>query len=181
MKSKSEIALRHAKSLQDFIDYIGAMSENDYLYQHNNEKWSAGEQLDHVLKVEAVVAKVTSLPKFALKLKFGKSNRPSKSFEQLVDKYSKGIQAGFKANGEFVPTETPYANREKELKRLAKYAKKINKNFSRYSEGDLDTLIVPHPALGILTMREMFYFNTHHTEDHLHQTKRNLGWRDTLT
>jgi len=35
-----------------------------------------------------------------------------------------------------------------------------------YSEQDLDELILPHPLLGKLTLREMMYFTMYHVLHH---------------
>ena len=89
-------------------------------------------------------------------------------------KYTKGIQGGFKAQPPFIPTVVEYQNRQSIANNILKNARRIERKIQKFSEANLDIYIVPHPALGILTMREMMYFTIHHVEDHLHQTKRNL-------
>ena len=177
--NREEIISRHIKSHDAFIQYVNAISQADYHYSHNDEKWNVGEQLDHLNRTVGVLAKALKAPKFLLRYKFGKSNRPSKTMEALVKKYTDGIKAGFKANGKFVPDMVPFKNKDKRISILEKNTRSIEKNIGRYSEKNLDAMIIPHPALGILTMREMMYFTIHHIEDHLSQIKRNLSWRES--
>ena len=171
---KSQILDRHEKSHDAFASFILALNEEAYDYRHLDEKWSAGEQLEHINRTVAYLARAMKVPKFLIKLKFGKSNRPSKTFDQLVAKYSKGIQKGFKAQAPFIPEILNIAERQAAVDTILKNTRRIENKIGKFSESDLDTMIVPHPALGILTFREMMYFTIHHVEDHLRQTKRNL-------
>jgi hypothetical protein len=47
----------------------------------------------------------------------------------------------------------------------------------KFSEKDLDTLILPHPLLGKVTLREMLYFTIYHVQHHVEQVKTNLADR----
>ena len=172
-----QIITRHVASHDAFVDYILELPEADYNYSHLNEKWNCGQQLDHINRTVSVLSKGASAPKFMLKWKFGKSNRPSKTFEGVVHKYSKGIEDGFKATGKFVPEYVTFSNRQDKVKKLTKMARGIEYKIGKYSEADMDTIILPHPAMGIMTMREIMYFTIHHVEDHLSQMKRNLAAR----
>jgi len=46
---------------------------------------------------------------------------------------------------------------------------------SGFSEEDLDKLILPHPLLGKLTLREMMYFTIYHVQHHQRIVERNLA------
>ena len=131
-----------------------------------NEKWSAAEQLDHLIKSVAPVNQALSLPKFALKWLFGKANRPSKSYEELVEKYQGKLLAGGKAPKAFAPKKIAFAKREKSLNRLEKLALSVSKKATICSDEELDGFILPHPLLGKLTLREMLYFTAYHCIHH---------------
>ena len=36
----------------------------------------------------------------------------------------------------------------------------------RWSDADLDSVLLPHPLLGKVTVREMLYFTIHHVQHH---------------
>ena len=175
--NKQVILIRQRDSYEEFVTCILSLSEEDYNYNHNGEKWDAGQQLDHINRAVNKLAKGSVLPKFLIKWKFGKANRPSRSFEDLVAKYQKGIANGFKATGPFLPEPIPFSKRNIHIDKLMNNIRKIEKNIGTYAERELDEIIIRHPAMGLLTMRELLYFNTHHVEDHLRQLKRNLSWK----
>ena len=54
------------------------------------------------------------------------------------------------------------------------YVKMIENNLTNFTEGELDNLVLPHPLLGQLTIREMIYFTIYHVEHHTRNIKRNI-------
>jgi hypothetical protein len=106
------------------------------------------------------------VPKFMLRLIFGKSNRPSKSYDDLVLKYQITLQNGGKATARFIPKSVVWVQKEKLILRLQSHVETLIQNISAYTEEDLDTLIAPHPLLGKLTLREMLYFTAYHVTHH---------------
>lgn len=139
-----------------------------------NGKWSAGQQLDHIVRSVQPVSLALGLPFWVLRLLFGKSNRPSKSFEALVDKYKSRLAAGGKASGRFVPAMVGWEAKSKRLAALEKQLNHLIRRMDRFSETQLDTLLLPHPLLGKLTLREMLYFTLYHVEHHHNALKNNI-------
>ena len=59
-----------------------------------NGKWSAGQNLDHLIRAINPLQLAYGLPKVALRILFGKTNRPSKTYDELVAKYKAKLAAG---------------------------------------------------------------------------------------
>ncbi len=157
-----------------FLQTIRALSGADYLLSKNG-KWTAGQQLDHIRRSVQPVALVAGLPTWALRMLFGKANRPSRSYEALVEKYQQKLAAGYSASSRYLPPPTiGLAEREKLIATIEKLVRQLNRRLMKYSEQQLDTLIVPHPLLGKLTLREMLYFTAYHAEHHRKATENNL-------
>ena len=173
--TKAELLAKNLENHKDFVSYILSLEADDYAYDHHGEKWDAGQQLDHIYRSVRAVANAVTKPKFALKWKFGKANRPSKTFEELVAKYTRGLQSGFKAVGPFIPEPVNIEKRQDWCGKLMRDVSTIQKRISKYSETDLDTVILPHPAMGKMTMREIMYFTIHHVAHHLEIAKRNIS------
>jgi hypothetical protein len=150
---------------QRFSNYMNILSEKEYLYALP-EKWSAGQQLDHIVRSTKPLILAVRLPIFALQLIFGKANRSSMSYEELVKKYEAKIEAGAKASGNFIPTLIGYDKKESLIIELQSIIQKINKGVEKISEEDLDLCILPHPLLGKITFREMLYFTINHVDHH---------------
>jgi hypothetical protein len=137
-------------------------------------KWSALEQLDHIVKSVSPVNMAMGLPKFIVKWRFGVANRPSRTFEELVAKYTRKLQEGGRASGRFVPLNVGIYQKEELLKNLTLLVKRLCDKTVDLSEEALDKYILPHPLLGKLTFREMLYFTAYHVEHHLALVNKGL-------
>lgn len=171
--TKSDIISELGEKHESFIDYVASMNEADFVYS-KKDKWTAGQQLQHILLAVKPLAQALSLPKFLLKIALGKANRPSKSYEELVQKYVAAIENGGKASKKFIPLVIDYNQRDKIEKSLRYALKKMLKNLEKYSEEDLDIMVAPHPLLGKLTLREMLFFTAYHVEHHHNLIQQSL-------
>ncbi len=151
----------------NFLNLIEAIPDKD-VHATIQGKWSASQQLEHILKSVAPVRVAFFLPAYLLKMFFGTSNRPTRSYEELVVKYQAKLSAGGKAPSWFVPS-----GQSKEINRLAaRLRNSIQSLVGRidpFSEKELDQLLMPHPLLGKLTLREMLYFTIYHVQHHQKQ------------
>ena len=171
---KHEIQNNLLKNHQAFAQLIVSLNDNDFLFSAN-DKWTAGQQLDHIQRSVVALNQALVLPKFIIRLIVCKANRPSKDYEALVTKYKLKLEAGGKAVGRFVPKPIEPDQKIKLKDKLLKTVDSLCKKFDKYNEKQLDYYILPHPLLGKLTIREMLYFTIYHVEHHQKQTLRNLG------
>ena len=148
-----------------FASFIASLNEKDFLYTSNN-KWSAGQQADHILRSLKPVNFAFSLPLFLLKILFGKANRPSRSYAALVQRYREKLVAGGKASGRYIPRYVGYNQKESICKNIISVTASICKKAVKYSEEELDIYILPHPLMGKVTLREILFFSRYHTEHH---------------
>jgi len=171
--TKPEIKTRLIEGHQSFIQYIDNLSEPDFMFSPNG-KWTAGKQMDHIFLSVRILCKALQLPKFFLRYKFGKSNRPTRDYDTVVKKYRDKLQAGGLAPSPFVPPAIPF---EEKAQLQAKFRAKVEtlcKQLDKFDEQQLDVYILPHPLLGKLPLREMMYFTIYHVQHHLEITQRNL-------
>lgn len=173
-----QLQTRHA----EFRQMMANFSEAEYLTAPEG-KWNAGQQLDHICRSVSPVNLAFGLPGFALRLFFGKANRPSRTYAALVEKYKSKLAAGGRASKPFVPKKVEWRNRENSLQRLENLVDALSKKVETLDDYQLDTLILPHPLLGKLTLREMLYFTIHHVQHHQAAVTRGVsqGQRPTDT
>jgi hypothetical protein len=131
-------------------------------------KWNTVQLLDHIVRSVSPVSLALSLPAFLLRLVFGTANRKSRSYEELVARYHSKLKAGGRASGRFVPPPKTDSV-EKLSSNLSKVVQALARRIDRFSETQLDQLILPHPLLGKLTLREMLYFTIYHVQHHQKQ------------
>lgn len=171
--NRTDIAEHLATNHQVFLEQIDQLSDTDLCYAPEG-KWTAIQQLDHIIRSVSPVNMAMGLPKFILKWRFGTANRPSRTYEQLVEKYQRKLLEGGRASARFTPPAIA-ADQQKILsKKLEKLVKALCLKTNGWSEEDLDRYILPHPLLGKLTIREMLYFTAHHVLHHLEAVNRNL-------
>lgn len=168
-----ELQQKLKESHGQFIRTIQNVSDADFT-KSVNDKWTSGQQLDHIIKSIAPVNMTFALPKVMLKMMFGKANRPSRSYDQLVEKYHRKLLAGGRAPGRFIPTSVTAQQRDKLNKKLLKLTLSLTDRLENFSEGQLDLLLLPHPLLGKLTLREMIFFTIYHAGHHEKQVIDNL-------
>ncbi|MCW3119041.1 MAG: DinB family protein [Chitinophagaceae bacterium] len=171
--TKEEIILRLDSGYKEFTGFITALNEKDLMHAPVG-KWNAGQQLDHLIRAVSPLSTGLMLPKFILKMVFGKANRASKSYEELVKKYLEKLDRGGKASGRFIPKQIDPSQRQKSINHLLRLVTRLGEKIDNYSENQLDAYTLPHPLLGKLTIREMMYFTIYHAEHHLEQGKKNI-------
>ena len=156
-----------------FISYLETLTEEEYL-NTKNDKWTAGQQLEHIILGVKPVRQILSLPKILLKLIWGQANRESKSYENLVKKYQLKLENGGRATGRFIPKTVSIEKGQRLKGNLKNEIEKLTDRLDKLTEDELDKYILPHPLLGKLTIREMLYFTIYHVKHHEESIKQNL-------
>ncbi len=131
-------------------------------------KWTTGQQTLHLLQSIKPLNDALSMPKFLLRYKFGKANRPVRDYSTIVKRYQERLEAvkgkTFKGSQNMkVPTLT---DKHYILSRLQTEHKKLQYKTNKISDKNLDTLILPHPLMGKMPIREIIMWTAHHVEHH---------------
>lgn len=156
--------------VDEFNNYILPLNKEQFELTPNG-KWSAGQNLDHLIRAIKPLQLAYGLPKFALLIMFGKTNRSSGTYDELVTKYKTKLAAGGKASGPFIPPTISFEKKDVLIRKYAEQKQKLIAKIEKQSEKELDVYILPHPLLGKVTLREMLYFTIHHNEHHLELLK----------
>lgn len=170
---KKAIRQKLSEAHLGFTQYIHGLGAAEFLF-NQPDKWTPGQQLEHILLSVTPLRQVLILPTFMMQLVWGKANRPSRTYDQLVEKYKLKLAQGGRATGRFIPRPVPFEKRTNVINTLHREVDALNKKLDRFTEQDLDTYILPHPLLGKLTLREMLYFTIYHVEHHRQLTIRDL-------
>ena len=161
------ITLQH----NDFKDTINALDQQEFDFSWN-QKWTPGQQLEHIKKSVVPVVLAFRLPRFILKYQFGVTNRPSRTYEALVTRYLKALEGRTAvAPKQFRPLEVPFETKQKQIEAYQKAIQKLIRVAQKCSEKDLDYYVIPHPLIGKLTLREMLFFCIYHVQHHHQITK----------
>lgn len=159
-----------------FADYLSELSDDAFVYQLNGDKWNAGQEAVHIIKSLKALDKALRTPKLVLRATFGKANRPSRDYEGVKGRYLERLgEVPAMTMPPFEPDAVVITDKKRIIQKLMDKANGVCSSLEKYSEKDLDFYILPHPALGKMTLREMALFSAYHVEHHMNNSIRNLS------
>ncbi|WP_299228787.1 DinB family protein [uncultured Psychroserpens sp.] len=148
--------------------------DNEKWLEGPNNKWTTGQHALHLLQSIKPLNNALSLPKVLLRYKYGTNNREVRDYDTVVKRYKERLSnvkegATFKASRNMkVPSikEKAYL-----LNRLQVESKKLQYKTRKISDEQLDHLILPHPLMGKMPVREIIMWTAHHIEHHTNTLK----------
>jgi uncharacterized damage-inducible protein DinB len=178
MKTKNEIISDYEALWQQVASIVSPLSVEQFTTKPNAETWSIAQEFDHVIKVASAVSSALKISPFILKWKFGKPNRSIRSYEQMHTKFTSALASvggKAKAPATFKSEEDKLFNKEEMLKHWSSTLAKFDQRINKWSDKNLDKVLLPHPMLGKMMVREMLYFTHIHTRHHLVSLKRKVA------
>jgi len=166
MDKKQIISLLEEKH-QELFNWL-IQQEGNYWEKGPEEKWTTGQHIQHLVDSIKKLNYALSIPSFILKMKFGTSNREVRSYNEVAERYKdKLIQFRDKAREFNQGVATPnQKNMLKLISTLKVQNKKLQSKTNKLSNHKLDNLILPHPLLGKMPLREIIMWTAYHTEHH---------------
>lgn len=154
--------------LADCHAFVGVANSVDEIQfkQQLGGKWSMAEVMQHLyLSARPVVRLMTgSRDVFD---QWGQVDRALLSYESIATAYQTVLTLGAKAPEPMLPRpEDIDVSKQQMLDRFSAIYEALAEASEGWSVHDLDTLQIPHPVLGKLTVREMLYFTSIHTRHH---------------
>ena len=176
----------HKDDIADLIDakhselIIWLQNQTDESWTLGPEgKWTTGQQVLHLLQSIIPLNNALSMPKFLLRFKYGKANRPIRSYDTIVKRYNERLKNAkgktFKGSQNMKipkPSDKQYL-----LNRLQTEAKKLQYKTRRISDENLDAVVLPHPLLGKMPVREIIMWTAYHVEQHTHTLKTHYNFK----
>ena len=137
------------------------------------EKWSMAQHTQHLIQSSVPVASLLKQPKEMI-AQFGKPTQAGRSYEALLALYkSKVLSKSVKAGPPFVPKMDGITTQEPILSNWAMIEEKLAQRIEeQWTEEELDNYGIPHPVLGLFSVREMLFFTIFHTKHHLSSIRR---------
>ncbi len=164
---KEQIAEILEEKHQNLFDWLENQPKN--LWEKGSEKkWTTGQHTLHLADSLALLNKALKYPKFLLKYKFGICNRATRDYETIVKKYHEKLAVNQERATNFNKDLKIPLLSEKEIliNKLNTGSKKLQKKLKILKDKDLDRLLLPHPLMGRMTLREIIMWTAHHTEHH---------------
>jgi hypothetical protein len=166
---KQEITSLLSANYASFINYINSLSEEAFLYRYQ-EKWSAGQQLSHIVLCVKPLVMVFSMDKAAIEQHFGKKEKTIIGYDALLKATLQKLEEGGKAPERFLPEIISFEQKGTLTATLLAMINELNAKIGSFGDEELNTLLIPHPLLGNLALREMLYNAIYHVKHHHSQT-----------
>lgn len=168
MKESIEELVEITRSYHDYLCTL----DQETAEKKEEGKWSSNEQIIHLILSISPLIRALKMPKFQIKLLFGTAKRGVYSFEEVEKLYQNELGQGAVAPKYYEPKANKF-NTQKELydKWLSKTLE-FEKLLNKWSQSDLDKVLLPHPSLGKLTISELVHFTLIHTKMHLQKIKK---------
>ena len=143
----------------------------DRVFRRAPGAWAPLDDLRHLVRVNAALVKGLGYPAPVLRMRFGRPARKAWSYERLAVLYDALLTTGVKSPEPFEPRSDvvvdPEAYRDRVLERWRSVNAELLARVGRLTERRADRTALPHPGLGLLSVREMLFFTIHHDLHHL--------------
>lgn len=167
--SKETIITETKNSTQRAIEWFSAIPTEQFFIRTANE-WSASDNVDHLIKAIKPVALALKIPKLGLQIMFGKTEHPSKTYNEICKSYVAEINKGAQAPERYLPNQEtpsqPDEHKKELLEQLNKAGNSLVYALEKWQDAELDQYQLPHPIAGKLTVREMLFFSIYHILRH---------------
>lgn len=169
---KVEIAELLELKHQEIFDWLKNQPEENW-EKGPNGKWTTGQHILHLINSIQLLNKALSYPKFILKYKFGVCNRPARDYKTIAKKYNEKLEKNQdRAKAFNQKLKKPTSKQRKSLLTLYQIQqKKLQYKTKKISDKNLDTLVIPHPLMGKMTIREIIMWTAYHTQHHTETLK----------
>lgn len=173
-----EIANALRRLCQESERYWNALSPHEFV-DPLGTTWSPADHVRHLTKSLRPVAGAMRMPRWALRLMFGTTTTPSRSYRQLVTFYHEALRNGGRA-GRYAPDPRNLIGdamqyRRQVLTQHRAVVDALSAEVVNWSHAHIDSLRLPHPLLGKLTVREMVLWSLYHNLHHVLVVARRRG------
>jgi len=135
-------------------------------------KWDTSQHLDHLTKTATLTTRGLKMPKLLLRWKFGKTNRPLRNKQEIIDRYQERLND--LPPGKTFSGSAGVSSTDKSAT-LAQYKESIltlnTVIEKRWNEKALDKHLLPHPLMGRMPIRELLIWFDYHHYHHLEVLK----------
>jgi len=176
--TKAELLESFAAVHQEVATYFSSIALENFFHGPAG-KWSPAENLLHLIKSVKSVTMVMKMPRWLLRLLFGKLQTASRRFAQIKETYQRALANGGKASGRYIPSihevpSHPDQYRNNLAQKWNTTGESLIAILRNWKDENLDEYLLPHPILGKLTIREMLFFTLYHDLHHVNNMRKLL-------
>lgn len=166
--NKAQLKFELETAYSKTIDWINEQPIENLNKEITTDKWPISHHLYHLVKSTRAVNQGLKMPKIAMKAMFGKCNRPERTMDEIAKKYKAALlQDGVKAPAKFSAEPNRRFEKADIIQKFQTSLDELIASLDKWDEQKMSEYVVPHPAIGKCTIREIIYFTVNHTYHHL--------------
>ena len=174
--NKSQIIEQFTIANKEMVEFYSSIPDEQF-FSKPESGWSPLENIKHLNSAITVVAIFTRKELSFLLLLFGKGNSQN-TIPEVVKNYNDKLNSGSGA-GVFTPlfssNHIEPGRKEVELKTLQSSINTLIDVIRQWTDEEMDKTNILHPIMGIITVREMLYFNYYHLYHHSAKVQARLN------
>lgn len=173
-RSKTEILSSIEDVAEKIESYYTSLSPEQFFHDGLGG-WSAAQNLSHITFIGSLAVYLFGLPRF-LFLPFGKQN-VQRDFNTLKNDYigsDKVIFIGPLAPSSIAPPIDAKNVIQTMVSDCRKVYRELNLAVQSIPEEDMDNYSLPHPSMGMLSLREMIYVLIIHPIHHTYKVEQKM-------
>lgn len=174
MEKRSSLIALLNDTVNQFNELVSELDKTEFETNYNM-KWSAGQDLLHLIKLLRILNFAYVIPKFILTLLYGSNTSAPRSHDTLQSMYKNALAGGAKAPNLYIPKPVFFEQKADLILKHSLLNKKFVEKINKHTEEDLDKYLLPHPILGKVSLRELAIFTSFHTQHHYELLKLKLN------
>ena len=167
--TRSDIKAELERHHRHFLERLREIPDSEFTVEIAEDKWTPAQQLDHIRRSAGGFNVGLMMPKTLMRFFFGTADGSSRSYDQLVSDYQKVLDEGGTATAKYLPASVNLNQRQQLCTELEKITDNLTTRLMKLRDEDMDRYRLPHPLLGKISLREMFYFTIYHVQHHERQ------------
>lgn len=172
---KDEIADLLEEKYHTLLDWLEVQDDEKWI-QNPKGEWTTGQQALHLLQSIIPLNNALSMPKFLLRYRFGKTNQEVNDYGVIVERYLTRLKEAegktFKGSRKLkIPK---IEDKTYILTRLQVESKKLQYKARKITDENLDTLLLPHPLMGKMPIRQILMCNAYFVDHRTNTLKENF-------
>lgn len=168
--SRDNLLTALAGAATEIGHYFGGLDAAVFL-DGTEERWAPAHHLDHLIRSNGPVAGGLGVARARLQV-LPPQHRP-KNYAEVRNSYQAVLATGARASGRWLPQ--PEGTQAALVERYRASLDALAQALEGWTDPELDAWAMPHPALGVLSVREMLLFTLMHNRHHEGGVRARLG------
>jgi len=163
------------KSGRDLLAWYSRQNDDQFNEEIVPKKWTSAQHLVHLTKSVKGVRKGLEMTPETLQKAFGNLKRDEWSYQELATNYKRVLDNGAVAPANMSPSSVSNFIKDETISKFEDETSKLVEGIGKWNNDNISKFGLPHPRMGLLSIREMLMFCVLHNLHHLKSLRQNYS------